>query len=875
MTRESEEDQVQVAEGNKPVKFSEEASLGGVVSERKLLCTLGVKPIQNLEKELQFACGFDKLGFLCGYKFISSFPQAFGKKFFVIFVPKLKSHIMRQQARGRSSWYIWEWLSSTEVNVLSKDAALKKFGFDIDLFFNSDVFKDTVPKFLKLVKKALAQDVPQKLKAAEEAGKNPMSFKRYIRSIEDSFSTLEASKDGSSFNLGNSSDGKLKIYRASNSYELNHFDKKAAEEKKTKQKNEFLAWMAARNRKLAAQQQGAQQQAASTEGMAIQLQESVLDVPKPGLDPMVWQDTPESSKPILTVEAQQKLDRALTWIQDQYHFSNLSVYIIGSICSNSWSENSDIDLDFCAAGATEDDSDEDVVKEFGWAFKKNFIENYMEKFPEDSKIGTHPLEVYFNPNPFQCFMSDGCYNVLENKWEVGPELKREGFDPISEYYADAMKQVDRILKDIRTKIFEVYELAFVSKKSSDQKFRDETSKDIFEKLENISELYKTMKRVRSNFQKPCKSKEEALKRRKDRKQLVVDAAFKFLDKFGYVQIMKDLVKLYDDKNDGANLSQSYVVSQILTSIKANMSLDHLEDSDDHEFAKKIQEADGLDESVGDLVKVSVIAAMMAIPNLLPAAPLARELGKAKQAGKPVTVNSPVVKKAIANAAKDTTMIGEMSKTNVVNAIAQVLWREARGKSEGTAGRKAVASVILNRADSNPSNIVAVLKQKNAFSCLNGYSGGWTDKDYKWFVPASAIKDNVANKEIWDECNSIALNLVDKKFTSTIGNRNAYLNKATASKAAKDTWGKKCDLEIGSHHFGYLAEHDPKIVVPGTMTTWKKFNRRRKAVVVIVKSGDTLQKIARDNKTTVDKILALNKSITNKNKIKVGQKIRVA
>ena len=74
--------------------------------------------------------------------------------------------------------------------------------------------------------------------------------------------------------------------------------------------------------------------------------------------------------------------------------------MLGSICSNSYSKDSDIDIDFCAPGATTDDNDEDVVKEFGWAFKKNFVENYMEKFPEESKIGTHPFEVYFNPNPF-------------------------------------------------------------------------------------------------------------------------------------------------------------------------------------------------------------------------------------------------------------------------------------------------------------------------------------------------------------------------------------------------------------------------------------------------------------------------------------------
>lgn len=263
MTRESEEDRLEAKSGSKEVKFSEEASLGGVVSKKDLICTLGIEPIKNLEKELQFSCGFDKLGFLCGFKFESSFQGSVGKKFFVVFVPKLKSHIMRQQARGRSSWYIWEWLSSTEVNVLSKAAALKKFGFDIDLFFNSNVFKASIPRFVKVVKAALAWDVPQKIKAAEEAGQNSLQFKRYVRAIEDSLQTLDASKASSSFNLGNSADGESKIYRANKTYELDHFDKRA-EEEKAKKKNEFLAWMAARNKRIADQKKAEQPTTAAT-----------------------------------------------------------------------------------------------------------------------------------------------------------------------------------------------------------------------------------------------------------------------------------------------------------------------------------------------------------------------------------------------------------------------------------------------------------------------------------------------------------------------------------------------------------------------------------------------------------------------------------
>ena len=321
---------------------------------------------------------------------------------------------------------------------------------------------------------------------------------------------------------------------------------------------------------------------------ALQLLESVLDAPRPRLDPAVWQDDPDGGQPVLSEEALRKLGSAIEWVQEQYRFSNLSVYIIGSICSNSWSENSDIDIDFCATGATQDDTDEDVVKEFGWGFKKNFIENYMEKFPEESKIGTHPFEVYFNPNPFQCFMSVGCYNVLEKKWEVGPELKDAGFDPVSEYYEAAMRQVDKILKDIREKIFELYELAFVSKKSQDESFQKEQAKEIYKRLESVSKLFKTMKRVRSNYQKDAKSKEEALKRRKDKRQHIVDAAFKFLEKFGYIQILRDVIKVYDRIQDGEVVQDSEIVDTILKSVKDNMSLKHLQDSEDQVFVQRLQ-----------------------------------------------------------------------------------------------------------------------------------------------------------------------------------------------------------------------------------------------------------------------------------------------
>lgn len=607
--------------------------------------------------------------------------------------------------------------------------------------------------------------------------------------------------------------------------------------------------------------------------------ESVLDQPKDGLDPDVWQDSPDGGKPVLTEESAQKIGRLLEWVQDQYQFQNLSVYLIGSICSNSWSRDSDIDIDFCASGATTNDQDEEVVKEFGWNFKKNFIDNYMNAYPEYSKIGTHPFEVYFNPNPFQCFMSVGCYNVLEGKWEVGPEMKDENFDPVSKYYSDAMKQVDKILKDIRNKIFGTYELAFACKKSSDDEFKRKTIKELAGNLNQSSELYKRMKEVRSNFQKPCKSREEALKRRKDKKQHVVDAAFKFLDKFGYITILKDFVDLAHQIEDGFDDADEICI-RILHSISSNMQLKHLQDSedeDDKKFLGMIHEADLLEESVGALVKLSFIAGLMAISSFLPASALTKNLSHAKKQNSHLTVNSPEAKKAIAAAAVDNQKIGPMSKTNVVNAVARCLWEEGRGKKEGTEGRKAIASVIVNRTGNKPEYIIDVIKQPAAFSYTVDYHGGWTDSTYQWFLPYKAIAGNPSNKAIWDECNQLALLIVDGKFESTIGNYNAYMNKKTAEKKNVDSWGKQCQHKIGSHHFGYLRDRDPKYVVPGTYTTWKQMKKRQasSAKIIVVKSGETLSQIARNNNTTVEKILELNDGIQDKNSIRTGQKIRVA
>jgi len=76
--------------------------------------------------------------------------------------------------------------------------------------------------------------------------------------------------------------------------------------------------------------------------------ESVLDKPQDTLDPKVWSVNASTSEVALTDEAQQKIQKAVDWVQSKYQFPELSVFIIGSITSNSYSSTSDIDIDFCS-----------------------------------------------------------------------------------------------------------------------------------------------------------------------------------------------------------------------------------------------------------------------------------------------------------------------------------------------------------------------------------------------------------------------------------------------------------------------------------------------------------------------------------------------
>lgn len=272
------------------------------------------------------------------------------------------------------------------------------------------------------------------------------------------------------------------------------------------------------------------------------MNESVLDYPKEDLDKNVWTKN-ERGEYVLTPDAEEKISNVVRFMTDGdgVHLNSFGVRITGSITSNQYSDTSDVDVHFSSDEISETDAEE-----FNKVFRKRFDDVFKKIYPKRFyTIGTHQIEVFFQANPHQDMMSIGCYDFLGKKWLVGPEFVPQDFDPYSEYYHENMQYVNSIIDDIRSIILECYEHALVLKNSKDDSFVNSEYRDLFGKLARAANIFHRAREFRKACSSP-KSDEQALSFRTSRKWKVADSAFKLLDKFGYLGILREFTKCYEE-----------------------------------------------------------------------------------------------------------------------------------------------------------------------------------------------------------------------------------------------------------------------------------------------------------------------------------------
>ena len=108
------------------------------------------------------------------------------------------------------------------------------------------------------------------------------------------------------------------------------------------------------------------------------------------MDSAVWQETGKE-KPELTEEAERVITSVTEWaVKSGWIPPDTGVHIIGSIASNQYSDESDIDVHFYGNELDFGGKDpDDFNAEMRAAFKKFIATN-----PQYADIGGHPVEVY-------------------------------------------------------------------------------------------------------------------------------------------------------------------------------------------------------------------------------------------------------------------------------------------------------------------------------------------------------------------------------------------------------------------------------------------------------------------------------------------------
>ena len=286
--------------------------------------------------------------------------------------------------------------------------------------------------------------------------------------------------------------------------------------------------------------------------------ESVLDYPQEGLDPTVWEKAPNGVY-VLTEAAKGPIHSLVKFIIEECKLKNPTARIVGSITSNTYSKDSDIDVHFSADNITEKNADEMNEK-----VRAAFKENWSDMHTDVTSIGTHKLEVYAQWNVNQDLMSVGAYDILNDEWLVGPELKNDDYDPYAEYYEKGIKSLGKLYGDIQSFILKAGEVAkveFESSHSADKKFRGKIEKDVNQIVKDAAKMLGEIKESRSAASTP-KSPEDASKTRDSEEWKTSDAAFKLLDKFGYLAILKDIADAGNHDEDSASAKAEYILAAI-------------------------------------------------------------------------------------------------------------------------------------------------------------------------------------------------------------------------------------------------------------------------------------------------------------------------
>jgi len=286
----------------------------------------------------------------------------------------------------------------------------------------------------------------------------------------------------------------------------------------------------------------------------LRVEESSIDYPQKDLDLSVWnKDNKEyylGKVYYLKPEVKSKILELVKKYPKVSLFDIMEdIHIVGSSCTNLFLDESDIDVHIIPKNSK--DWSEESTQEVRTWFNKNRDEL-------DGYISGHPIEIYIQIDPNQDLLSDGCYNLLKDEWLVGPKIVSENYDPYSDFSSvikdvkDVVEDADILFGELKRDVID-YDVI----KSALERMTGRAKRNLLQRLqdklkeieEDIEALYKKREEwvlLRHNASKP-KTPEQALKDVElVKKWKNINALFKFIDRYKYLKVIKDLQELLED-----------------------------------------------------------------------------------------------------------------------------------------------------------------------------------------------------------------------------------------------------------------------------------------------------------------------------------------
>lgn len=283
------------------------------------------------------------------------------------------------------------------------------------------------------------------------------------------------------------------------------------------------------------------------------LLESSIDYPRQGLCPDVWKKV--NGEWMLKDNVKKKIKDLLATFEYPFKLSKIikNIRIVGSMASNRYDDNADIDVHLTVdvTKLPKDKSPEEWQK---------FVISWFKNNP-DGFVENHPIEIYIQYNLFQDLASEGVYSVTDDDWVKHPTFVKQDYDPY-EFFKGIMDEVKRVSTKLDTAIGQVkrdtidYEVIHDAIKRlppnsrKELKHRLEFKRKTIEKtIGKLAEL-KNEIRMHRQIASTSSTEEEAEQLKNDEQWVNANAVFKFLNRYGYLQIIGDLSKmLEDDKID--------------------------------------------------------------------------------------------------------------------------------------------------------------------------------------------------------------------------------------------------------------------------------------------------------------------------------------